>query len=102
MRSTTHLSSPTVATYFGVYGWLLGLTIGELMIVAAGWPRGAFIIMLIATAMAKAFLICFYFMHLKFDRKVVWLLPAVPVLLGIIFVLALFPDLVFHLTHRMR
>jgi hypothetical protein len=46
-------------------------------------------------------LIALYFMHLKFDRRVVWLLPGIPVVLGIVFVLALFPDIVFHLTARM-
>ena len=48
-----------------------------------------------------AWLIALFFMHLKFDRPAVWLLPGIPVLLGIAFVLALFPDIVWHATLRM-
>jgi hypothetical protein len=39
-------------------------------------------------------------MHLKYDRRVAWLLPAIPVILAVIFVAALFPDLVYHLPLR--
>ena len=92
---------PTARTYLAIYSWLIGLTILEVGVVLAGWPRGAIVTILIATALAKALLIALYFMHLKFDRPVVWLLPGIPVVLGLVFVLALFPDVVFHLVHRM-
>ena len=87
--------------YLGVYGWLIALTVLEVSIVLAGWPRGAVVGMLISTAMAKAVLIALYFMHLKFDHRIIWLLPGIPILMGVLFVLALFPDIVFHLTYRM-
>ncbi len=95
---TTH---PTARTYLAIYGWLIGLTILEVGVVLAGWPRGAIVTLLVSTALAKALLIALYFMHLKFDRPIVWLLPGIPVVLGIVFVLALFPDVVFHLVQRM-
>lgn len=88
---------PTARTYLAIYGWLIGLTVLEVGVVLAGWPQGAIVTLLVATALAKALLIALYFMHLKFARPAVWLLPGVPVLLGVVFVLALFPDLVFHL-----
>ncbi|MBI3322012.1 MAG: cytochrome C oxidase subunit IV family protein [Candidatus Omnitrophica bacterium] len=92
---------PTARTYVAIYGWLIGLTILEVRVVLAGWPQGAIVTLLISTALAKALLIALYFMHLKFDRPVVWLLPGIPVVLGIVFVLALFPDVVWHLAPRM-
>ena len=92
---------PTARTYLAIYGWLIGLTALEVGVVLAGWPQGAMVTLLVATALAKALLIALYFMHLRFDRPVVWLLPGIPVALGIIFVLALFPDVVFHLVQRM-
>ena len=92
---------PTAGMYLGIYGWLIALTVLEVGVVLAGWPKGAVVGMLIATAMAKAALIASYFMHLKFDHRIVWLLPGIPVLMGILFVSALFPDIVFHLTYRM-
>lgn len=93
--------SVTAGTYLTIYGWLLGLTALEVGVVMAGWPQGAIVTLLISTALAKALLIALYFMHLKFDRPVVWLLPAIPVLLGVFFIAMLFPDLVFHLVNRM-
>ena len=92
---------PTARTYVVIYGWLIGLTALEVGVVLAGWPQGAIVTLLVATALAKALLIALYFMHLKFDRPVVWLLPGIPVVLGIVFVLALFPDVVFHMVQRM-
>lgn len=92
---------PTAWTYVAIYGWLLGLTLLEVSIVLAGWPKAAVVSMLVATALAKALLIALYFMHLKFDRRLVWLLPGIPVAIGIVFVSALFPDIVFHLVQRM-
>jgi cytochrome c oxidase subunit 4 len=92
---------PTAGTYLAIYGWLLGLTVLEVGVVLAGWPKGAVVSMLVSTAIAKALLIALYFMHLKFDRRVIWWLPGIPVVVGIVFVLALFPDIVFHLTLRM-
>ncbi len=94
-------TSSTPGTYLTIYGWLLGLTVLEVAVVMAGWPQGAMVVLLIATALAKALLIALYFMHLKFDRPTVWLLPGIPVALGVAFVLALFPDVVFHLVQRM-
>ena len=87
--------------YLVIYGWLIGLTALEVGVVMAGWPQGAIVTLLVSTALAKALLIALYFMHLKFDRPTVWLLPGIPVVLGIVFVLALFPDVVFHLVQRM-
>ena len=90
----------TVATYLVIFGWLLGLTALEVSVVMAGWPQVAIVTLLISTALAKAMLIALFFMHLKFDRWTVWLLPGIPVMLAVFFVGMLFPDLVFHLVNR--
>ena len=92
---------PTASTYLAIYGWLVGLTVFEVSVVMAGWPQGSLVALLVSTALAKALLIALYFMHLKCDRPVVWLLPGIPVVLGVVFIAALFPDIVFHLVHRM-
>lgn len=92
---------PTARTYLAIYGWLIGLTVLEVGVVMAGWPRGAIVTFLISTALAKALLIALYFMHLRFDRRAVWWLPGIPLFFGIVFVGALFPDVVWHLVQRM-
>lgn len=98
MERTKH---PTAGATLGIYGWLIALTVLEVGVVLTGWPRTAIAVFLVATALAKAMLIALYFMHLKFDRRWVWLLPGIPVAIGIVFVLALFPDIVLHLAQRM-
>lgn len=92
---------PAARTYLAIYGWLIGLTVVEVGVVMAGWPRGAIVTLLISTALAKALLIALYFMQLRFDRRAVWWLPGIPLLFGLVFVGALFPDVVWHLVQRM-
>jgi cytochrome c oxidase subunit 4 len=93
-------TSPGARLYVAIFGWLIGLTVLEVSVVLLGWPAAAIVTLLVATALAKALLIALYFMHLKFDRRVVWLLPGIPVLLALLFVAMLFPDLVWHLPVR--
>lgn len=95
------MAHATRKTYILVFSWLAFLTLLELGAVAAGLPKLALVVFLIGTAVAKALLIALYFMDLKFQSRLTWLLPALPVLLGLIFIAALFPDIVFHLTFRM-
>lgn len=95
-----NLHSPlSVQVYLIAFGWLVFLTIIEVGAVYLNLPQQALIGLILSTALGKALLIALFFMHLKFEKPLVWLLPAVPLVLGIIFVAALFPDLVYHLTH---
>jgi caa(3)-type oxidase subunit IV len=91
--SSHHLSARSYAV---IYEWLLVLTAVEIAIAMSKWPERAIVIGLVSSAMAKALLIALYFMHLRFDRRVVWALPAIPLGLGACFILALFPDIVLH------
>lgn len=88
-------------TYLLIFGWLALLTLLELGVVAMGFPKQAVVGSLISTAVAKALLIALYFMELKFESRLTWLLPAIPVLFGFVLMTALFPDIVFHLTFKM-
>ena len=82
--------------YCVIYGWLIGLTVLEVGVVMLEWPRMVLAILLVAAALAKTSLIVLFFMPLKFDKPLVWLLPGVPLALAIFFVGMLFPDIVFH------
>lgn len=94
--------SPTSKTYAAIFGWLAFLTVLEIGAASLGLPRVPLAIFLVATSIAKATLIALYFMHLRFEHRFVWFLPCIPVLIALVFILALFPDIVFHLTHRIR
>jgi cytochrome c oxidase subunit IV len=91
--SNTH---PTIRTYVAIYGWLILLTGMEVGVVYLGWSKIATVTALLGTSLAKALLIALFFMHLKFDRPIVWLLPGIPIVLAVVLLGALFPDIVFH------
>lgn len=80
-----------------VYAWLIALTAIEVGILFVGIAQVPGTILLAGTTAAKLLLIGLFFMHVKYDSRLAWLLPAVPVLLAIFFLAMLFPDLVFHL-----
>jgi heme/copper-type cytochrome/quinol oxidase subunit 4 len=85
-----------------IYGWLVALTLAEVAIVGAGVGRAVGVILMAGTTAAKLTMIGGFFMHMKHDRPIAWLLPAVPLLLAVLFVAALFPDLVYHLPLRFQ
>jgi cytochrome c oxidase subunit IV len=93
MDTKSHLSA---RNYIAIYVWLLVLTAVEIFVAMSGWPQRAIVIGLVSSSIAKALLIALYFMHLRFDRRIVWLLPGLPLMLGFGFILALFPDIVLH------
>lgn len=97
LKSTGHSSN--VRSYQMAFAWLAILTVIEIGAVSVGFERSALVILIIGTALSKALLIALFFMHLKSENKMVWLLPGIPALFAIIFVWALFPDMVYHLTH---
>lgn len=83
-----------------VYTILVVLTLLEVAIVMAGIPKAAGVVLMLGTTAGKVLLIVLYFMHMKGDKPLAWLLPIVPVALAVFFVLMLFPDLVYHLPLR--
>ncbi len=80
-----------------VYTILVVLTLLEVGFVALGLPKMAGVVLMLGTTAGKVLLIVLYFMHMKSDTRLAWLLPVIPVALAVFFVLMLFPDLVYHL-----
>jgi caa(3)-type oxidase subunit IV len=97
MSATTPL---TRREGFIVYSVLIILTLFEVGIVMAGIPKAAGALLMLGTTAGKVMLIVLYFMHMKSDKPLAWLLPAIPVALAVFFVIMLFPDLVYHLPLR--
>jgi cytochrome c oxidase subunit 4 len=77
----------TTPNYMAIFWWLLGLTIVEI-----AWAliphRSEFVLAagIVAAAVVKAILVALYFMHLKFERKVMGILFASTLILGAILV----------------
>ena len=93
------VSTKTAVT---VYAILVLLTLFEVGLVMSGFPTSAAGVLMSGTTGTKIILIGLYFMHIKTDRPIAWLLPVIPTVLAVVFVLALFPDLVYHLPLRFR
>ena len=76
-----------IPNYIAIFWWLLALTLVELgwavvmehskLLLASG---------LVITAVIKAVLVAMYFMHLKFERKIMGILFASTLILGAILV----------------
>jgi cytochrome c oxidase subunit IV len=78
-----------------VFLWLLALTVAEVGIVYLHLPKAALATLLVVGALWKAAIIVLHFMHLRIERRLVtWSLAATTVL-AVVYVLLLFPDMVF-------
>lgn len=86
--------------YLWVFGWLIVFTVLELYAAQAGFERPLMITLLLATAVGKAMLIALYFMHLKSEGILVWLLPLIPLFFAVFLVCGLFPDIAWKLTWK--
>ena len=65
----------------------------ELAVYAAGFPQVAKVGLLVALAWAKAVLVAMYFMHLSFERRGLWIIAGIPLVLVAFCYLMLRPDL---------
>ncbi|MBI3291329.1 MAG: cytochrome C oxidase subunit IV family protein [Elusimicrobia bacterium] len=86
-------------SYWTIFGWLVFFTVLEVSAVYLGLPKAPLAIFLVSTAIAKAMLVALYFMHIRFEGRWVYWVTLLPLVVGAIFILALFPDIAFF-SHR--
>ena len=67
--------------YIGIFLGLLVLTVIEVFIAYQHIGQLPKVTALLALAITKALLVALYYMHLKFDRHLLWLVASVPFLL---------------------
>ena len=81
--------------YFVIWLWLMGLVIVS---IAASFvlPKSAALFLIFFVAMLKAVLVILNYMHLKYEKPVLYALVIVPFLIVIVLIFALFPDFVFR------
>ena len=78
--------------YFTVWGWLLALTVLEVVLAYRNFPLHVMLVILMGLSIIKAALIVAYFMHLKFERLSL-ILTIVPILVVLLCLFAtFFPD----------
>ncbi len=83
----------TEPNYFGVFWWLLALTILEIAVIYVPMARLIIVILLIGLALSKAVLVAMYFMHLKFERVTLGVIALTPLILCVFLILMLLPDI---------
>ena len=86
----------SIPNYMAIFWWLLGLTILEIAWAVVFHQSGKLLLAggIVAFAVIKACLVALYFMHLKFERRVMGVLFASTLILGVILVSAGISELV--------
>ncbi|MGO9455223.1 MAG: cytochrome C oxidase subunit IV family protein [Candidatus Binataceae bacterium] len=79
--------------YIAIFIYLSVLTGIELLVYAMNFPTVLKVGLLVALALAKAVMVAMYFMHLALERKGLWVIAAVPMVLVAFCYLMLRPDL---------
>jgi caa(3)-type oxidase subunit IV len=89
MPSAESSSGPGMRLYAVLWGGLLGVVVVEVLLTYAGLRPLALTISLLALALIEASVALLYFMHLKYERRILFwsLIPA------LVFVLVLFDHL---------
>ena len=83
--------------YLVVWYWLMALVIVSVL-AAFFLPKFQALVLIFAVAIIKALLVARNYMHLKNERAIIYAMALVPLTFIIIFLFALFPDFVYHLT----
>ena len=78
--------------YMGIFWWLLALTILEIATTRLPAPHLIVAILLVGMALSKACLVAMYFMHLRFERKILAMIAATPLVLCVFLAMMLLPD----------
>lgn len=83
---------PGINTYYFIFGSLAVLTVLTVGVSRMNFSPAMAVIVAILIAMWKASLVMAFFMHLKYDPKVIHLICVVPIILTVGLLLALLPD----------
>jgi caa(3)-type oxidase subunit IV len=82
--------------YVKIWVWLLGLMAVGLAATLTPGGHAIGIIVIFATATAKALLVALNYMHLRFEPRLICVIALVPVVFALILAITLFPDFVFR------
>jgi|SRR4051794_16045063 cytochrome c oxidase subunit 4 len=82
---------------FGVLVVLTGITVGVAYIdIQKEWIK---VLLALTIASIKASFVAMFFMHLKFESKLIYFILIVPLVFTVVLVCALFPDIVLTAWH---
>lgn len=93
-ETAAHKETHADPNYLAVFGWLFALTVIEVGVIYVPVPKLMIAAALVLLASVKAALVAIYFMHLKFERVVIWWIAVIPAILCVFLILMLLPELV--------
>jgi len=79
--------------YVAVWFWLVGLMVASVSISLLPLSESATVVVIFTIAAVKAVLVALNFMHLRFERLLIYSLATVPLVLFFILMAVLFPDI---------
>jgi len=91
--TAAHNEAHAEPNYLAVFGWLFVLTVIEVGVIFLPIPKLVIAASLVILAAVKASLVAIYFMHLKFERVVIWWIAVIPVILCVFLIFMLIPEL---------
>ena len=71
-ETAVHKETHEDPNYLAIFGWLFALTVVEVGIIYLPVPKLMIAAGLVILAVVKASLVAIYFMHLKFEKVVIW------------------------------
>ena len=78
--------------YLKVFVWLAVLTAVEVGVASLEFDKALLIIVLAALAMVKVSLVALYYMHLRYDNRILMLIGGFPFLLAAVMTLIILAD----------
>jgi cytochrome c oxidase subunit 4 len=78
--------------YYKIWFILLVFTVLEVLVGITHWAIVVKAPLLVGMALFKAVLVAAYFMHLKFEKKLMWVVAAAPLIFGVILAIGAYPD----------
>ncbi len=91
--TATHKEAHEDPNYIAVFAWLAILTVIEVGVIYVPISKLMIAAALVLLASVKAALVAIYFMHLKFEKVVIWWIAVIPAILCVFLILMLLPEL---------
>jgi len=91
--------APKHPNYMAIFWYLAILTVAEIAVIFAPWPKLTINVLLCGMALGKASLVAMYFMHLRFETRTLGVVAVIPLTIATLLVFLLLPD-GFAVAHK--
>ena len=89
---TNSVQTHSHPNYVVIWYWLIGLALGSVIVSSLPLPHLLILVIIFAAAFVKAWLVALYYMHLRFERLLIFSLVVIPLAFFVILLLVLFYD----------